>query len=209
MFRLLFGGLMILLLFGCLMPVSPPSVNQTQNDSNATFGCKKVVSEQPYTEKVCQNVSKMEEVCENRELNYSLAPVEKNFVCIENNLCMDRGQDGTCYYSLCSKGMTRCRSNITNLDAQKTGVWSVAANFSFESGAIFKKNPITNTLLPNETSVLDFEQSYEMGLNQSKPDCAIYITVPAKLQDCNFITKLVESCANVTKNRTIEKEVCE
>jgi hypothetical protein len=206
MLRYVLVGIMLIALFGCLMPVSSQAQNRTQE--NTTTDCKVVVTQEPFTEEICQNVSKMEEVCENRELNYSLAAVEKNFVCLEDSLCMDRGPDGVCYYKLCSKGMTRCRSNITNLDPQKTGVWGVAANFSFDSGTLFEKNPVSKTLFPNETRALDFEQSYEMDLNQKKPSCTIFVKTPAKLQDCNFITKLIENCINTTKNKTVEKTVC-
>ena len=208
--RLLRALLLILAtasLFGCITPLGPSGPLQPQEGANVTPSCKTVVSQEPYSESVCQNVSRMEEVCANRELDYSLSDITVINLCLESSLCTARYSDGTCVSYLCSKGMMRCMANLTNLDKQKAGTWSVGSTFAFK-GAVFDKNPQTKTLLPKETGVFDFSHFYDMDLNQPKPVCRIFVASPAKLQDCNFITRIEEECQNVTKYRTVEKEVC-
>ena len=193
--------------FGCLSQIQP-STNQSQ--ANATPSCRTVITQVPYTESVCQNVSKMEQVCANKELNYSLSGINMTFICVEQTLCVNYLQNGSCApLSLyCSKGMTRCRATLINLDDQKAGIWSVGANFTLD-GSVFGKNPESVTLLPNVSYVFDFEQFYEMDINQKKASCSIFVSSPAILQDCNYITTMTESCQNQTKYKETEKQVCD
>lgn len=174
---------------------------------NVTPECKTVVTQQPYTEQVCQNVSKMEEICQTRELNYSMSKINKTELCVEKNLCVNWYQNGSCISYYCSKGMTRCKATLTNLDLRKAGTWSVNADFII-NGSIFQKTPIKKTILPKESAVFDFSQFYDMDLNQKKPICKIFVVSPAKLQDCSFITKILEECSNVTKYKEVKKQVC-
>lgn len=170
--------------------------------------CRTVVMHEPYPIEECLNASKMEEFCAIRELNYSFSDVTKTWLCSEENLCVAYNPDGSCAKFFCSKGMTRCRITLTNLDDQKIGTWSVAANFSLD-GIVFDKNPSTKIILPKESAVFNFEQFYRMDMNQKKAECEIYVTEPAKVQDCNFITKVFEECKNITQYKEITKQVCD
>jgi len=190
------------ILFGC---VSAPLQNPLQ--PNATPSCSTVTTQEPYQEQVCQNVSKMDQVCANRELNYSLSPATKTYLCSENNLCVNWLGNGTCVTYYCSNGMTRCTANLTNLDPQKSGTWSVGANFSLD-GKVFGKNPVEVTLLPSESEIVDFDLFYGMDINQLKADCSIFISTPSRIQDCSFVTTTALDCQNVTKYRDVEKQVC-
>jgi|GEM_PF-2008423 len=193
------------ILFGCL---STPFQNPLPSlQPNATPSCNTVVTQEPYQGQVCQNITKSDEVCAIRELNYSLGRVTKTELCTDNSLCVNRLPDGTCVTSYCSQGMTRCMANLSNLDAQKSGTWYVGANFSID-GTVFDKNPIKADLLPLETQVMDFDLSYSMDINQKKPVCAIFIGTPARIQDCSLVARTVVDCQNVTQYRNVSKEVC-
>ena len=196
--------LILFALFGC---IALPST-QSQNGTNVSHGCKTVTSSEPYSESVCQNVSTMEEICQTKELNYTLVKDTQTDFCLENNLCTYLYSNGTCAISLCSKGMSRCKANLTNLDTQKSGTWDVAANFTFDN-AVFAQNPITKTILPKEQEIFDYSLFYDIGLGQEKPICLIYVKTPAKLQDCNYVTTIERQCANETKFKTIDTEVCD
>jgi hypothetical protein len=192
------------LFFGCISFMEDAAPIQP----NVTKQCRTIIVQEPYMAQECQNVSKMEEVCDVRELNYSKTDVTKIWLCTDKTLCVDYYANGSCVTYYCSKGMTRCHMNLTNNDPQKTGEWAVAANFTVD-GATFGKNPVKETLLPGETANFNFEQFYVMDLNQKKAECEIFVSEPAKIRDCSFITKITEQCQNVTKYKDVEKQVCE
>ena len=192
------------LFFGCISFMEDAAPIQP----NITKTCRTIIVQEPYLAEDCQNVSKMEEVCKVRELNYSMSEINKTWLCSEKNLCVNYFIDGSCIQYYCSKGMTRCYMNITNTDSQKSGDWAVSANFTID-GATFGKNPIKKTLLPGESAVFNFEQFYLMDLNQNKATCELYVSTPAKIRDCDFITKITELCQNTTKYKDVEKQVCE
>ncbi len=190
--------------FGCisLMEEAPPL------QPDVTPSCKTVIMQEPYTAVSCQNVSKMEEVCDTKQLNYSLVETNKTYLCAEKELCVAHYSNGTCAIKYCSKGMTRCIANLTNLDPQKSGTWIVAATFGLD-GVEVQKNPESRTLLPGESALLDFTQFYDMDINQKTATCKIFVSTPAKVQACSFITKIQEECRNVTEYKEVEKTVCE
>jgi hypothetical protein len=190
--------------FGCISFLEETAPIQP----NVSKTCRTVIVQEPYMAKDCQNVSKMEEVCQIRELNYTQTDVTKIWLCTEKDLCVDYFANGSCAVNYCSKGMTRCNLNITNTDPQKSGEWVVNANFTID-GSTFGKNPIKKTLFPGDSANFNFEQFYLMDLNQKKAECEIFVSVPARIQDCSFITKIIEQCQNTTQFKDVEKQVCE
>jgi hypothetical protein len=199
------------ILFGCIAPFTetgqvPPGANLT--GPNITPGCKTVVTQEPYNKTQCQNVSKMDEVCVNRELNYTLSPTVKTDICVSSDLCVNPYPGGGCATYYCSKGQTRCRANLTNLDPQKSGTWSVGANFTM-GGSVFGKDPVVETLLPGSTVPIDFQMLYNMDVNQVRPSCVVFVKSSPIIQDCNFITRITEDCQNVTEYKNVEKQVCQ
>lgn len=192
------------LFFGCISLLDDTIIEPPQ----VVPSCTNVSVQEPYMVEECQNVSRMEEVCVTRELNFSMSEVEETRLCVQKELCVNWLPDGTCVTKYCSKGMTRCKVNITNLDPQKAGEWIVSANFTVD-GNTFKKNSIKKTMLPQESAVFNFEQFYDMDINQKIAKCKIFVSEPTKLQDCSFITKLDEECSNTTKYKEVIKQICE
>jgi len=196
--------IVLALFFGCISFLGENAPIQPE----PTPECRTIIVSEPYAAQECQNVSLMEEVCQTRELNYTLSDVQKTYLCTEEGLCVDYYPNGSCAIYYCSKGMTRCNINLTNDDPQKTGDWSVSANFTVD-GATFGKNPVMKTLLPGESANFNFEQFYVMDINQKKADCEVFVSSPSKIRDCSFVTKISEQCTNITKYKDTEKEVCQ
>jgi hypothetical protein len=193
------------LFFGCISMMED-TVPPIQPDTAPS--CRIVLTQEPYSAEVCQNVSKMEEVCATKALNYSLVQTNKTYLCTEKELCVAHYSSGKCALKYCSKGMTRCLANLTNLDPQKSGTWSVSATFTVDSVEL-KKNPETETLLPGESAIFDFSQFYDMDQDQKTAECKIFVSTPAKVQDCSFITKIAKECKNETKYKEVEQKICE
>jgi len=191
--------------FGCISNLAPPIQLPAQNE---TTECKNITVKEPYVSEVCQNVSKMEQVCATRELNYSLSEINKTVLCIERNLCVNYYSNGSCATWYCSKGMVRCKMTLTNLDSQKAGSWSMGANFTLD-GNVFQKNIETETLLPNESAVYDYYQLYTMDINQKNAVCNIFVTEPAKLQDCISVSKAAVECKNITGYKDVSTQECQ
>ena len=191
--------------FGCISNLTPPIQPPAQNE---TAQCKTVTVREPFTSEVCQNVSKMEQVCATKELNYSLSAINKTIQCSERNLCVFYDPNGSCAVFYCSKGMARCRITLKNLDSQKAGTWALGANFTLD-GSVFEKGSEKKTLFPNESAVFDFYQFYTMDSNQKNADCDIFVTEPAKLQDCISVSKPAMECQNVTQYKEVSTQVCQ
>jgi hypothetical protein len=190
--------------FGC---ISMLDSNGAPQDVPTAPTCRTVIVQEPYTEEVCQNVSKMEEVCETITLNFSLSDINKTNICVEEGLCVNWFPNGTCTTYYCSKAMMRCQMHLTNLDTQKSGTFGISANFTL-GDATFNKEEITHTIFPTESATYDFNQFYVMDINQVKADCDLSVTSDAKLQDCRIESRIFEDCANTTKYQEVEKEIC-
>ncbi len=192
------------LVLGCISPAAPPQEN---NSVANTSSCRTVVTNEPYNDTACQNVSSMGQVCDTVVLNYSVSNTAKSEICVDKSLCAATDAFGNCISYYCSQGMTRCSVNITNMDPQKTADWSVAATFKTDR-MVFNQNPVKKTILPLETATFDFQQMYGMDINQKRPSCNVSVAVPPKIQACAYITTLKEECHPVTSYREVQKQVC-
>ncbi len=163
---------------------------------------------EPYNETECQNVSEVSEVCTARELNFTVGNIGKHDVCTNQDLCAASDANGVCRIYYCSKAITRCLMNVTNLDQTDTGDWTAAANFTL-AGAVFAQNPVIKRIRPGETVTYDFQLMYDMDLNQNRPTCVVTVTPPPPVDSCVYITTPLETCHNVTEYRTSEQEVCD
>lgn len=197
----------LMLVLGCISPVPPFQPPENVTVSSIVPSCKTVITSESYNDTVCQDVSKMEEVCSIRELNFTVSNIVKTELCINQDLCAVSDAFGNCIVYYCSRGTTRCSVNITNTDPQKIGEWSVVGIFKIDS-ATLNQNPVTKRILPLETTNFDFQLLYDMDINQKKPTCNVSVIAAPKTQDCTFVTRLNEECQQVPKYRDVEKQVC-
>ena len=100
------------LVLGCISPAAPPQEN---NSVANTSSCRTVVTNEPYNDTACQNVSSMGQVCDTVVLNYSVSNTAKSEICVDKSLCAATDAFGNCISYYCSQGMTRCSVNITNM----------------------------------------------------------------------------------------------
>lgn len=166
--------------------------------------CRTVITEEPYTEEVCQQISYTEEECEMKELTYTSGQIAMTDLCVEDGECV--GKDITACPLTCERAMKRCRMNITNEDAYE-GTWIVGATFGY-NGAAFVKNPESEAIEPGETYTFDFQQIYSMGSPPSTATCSVTVLYPAIAKICVNIEKTRTDCSNITRMRAVETEVC-
>jgi hypothetical protein len=195
--------LAMLFVAGC---VSPPSILQPQNATPAAEKtCHTVSEQQPYGEVECKDVSVTNQVCGLRALPYDMHNLSILHLCVDDGGCVGLPL-GDC--QSCTRAMTRCGLLITNDDNKSSGVWVVGANFTVTGGG-FIVNPISKTLGPGESYEFDFQQMYTPGNPISSASCAVYLMSAPKVDDCHDETRTSQECLNVTKYKTVERQVCE
>jgi hypothetical protein len=203
----LFLGLSIILLlfFGCLdggvttPPEQPP-------EQPSTPVCRMVSITEPYTEVECWNVTYTEQVCERKALEYFQSKTNKVDLCTSDSDCV--GKELVNCPNTCAKAMKRCRMNITNLNTKKSGTWTVGATFSRDSIG-FEKEPISKKIEPEQTFTFDFTQLYDLGQGGSSLECELLVLDTPVVEFCHDEARTFEECEEVTRYKTIEREVCE
>lgn len=138
-------------------------------------------------------------------LQFKVTELPKVNLCVADGPCV--GYDlGTC--PTCSKAMTRCVMVIENQDATATGTWTVGANFTL--GAFgFNKDPISQTIGPNQTATFDFHQIYVVSQPITSATCTLAVTDNPVIDDCHQETRTKTECQNVTTQQLVQKQVCE
>ncbi|MDD5171941.1 MAG: hypothetical protein PHF60_02800 [Candidatus ainarchaeum sp.] len=159
----------------------------------------------PVVSEECDNVSYTEQVCGQRALPYAVVELPKVELCVGDGPCV--GNDlGEC--STCSTAMTRCVWVIENKDATGTGTWTVAANFTLgDSG--FNREPISQTIGPNQTGTFDFQQIYQVNYPVTSAECHLAVSDAPIIDDCHEETRTKVECQNVTIQELVQTEVCE
>lgn len=200
-YLILLGLFSMLLIAGCISsPIQPPT--QTTEKPKT---CRTITEEKPTVKEECSPVSFTETVCGIRKLPYTITHLPKVDICIDDGDCVGKPL-GEC--TSCDKAMTRCVMTIKNDDPHKSGTWTVAANYTLGTGG-FNKEPITQTIAPNETFAFDFDQIYTTGSPINSASCLVYVVDEATVEDCYEETKQKSVCRNVTTTATIQREVCE
>lgn len=167
--------------------------------------CRTVTEVRPVLQEECGNFSYTEPVCGVRKLNYSLTWHPGVDLCISDGVCV--GQPlGDC--QACTKAMSRCILEITNNELQKSGTWTVGANYTLGKAA-FLKDPISMEIGPGESAKFDFNQIYNPGSPISSAVCALFVASEPTVDDCHEETRVRSECKNVTTNTTVEREVCQ
>ncbi len=193
----------VLMLAGCAG--TEPSQGSQAQGPGAQKTCRMVVDEIPGTVEECTDVSFTESVCGIRKLEYSVANVPKVDLCISNGPCFGRAliecQD-------CVKAMSRCILRITNDEKQKSGAWSVGANYTL-GNAGFVKDPITHTIAPGATADFDFDQIYTTGYPVKEASCVLFVVSEPTIEECVDETRTRQDCRNVSKIQQVQREVCE
>lgn len=195
-----------LLIAGCVGPTppTPPLPNITPGKT-----CTNVSSTTPYVTVDCSNTTSVNEKCEFKKLDYTLTDIDKLQICTLKDSCIGYDSKGKCVNYQCSKQTTICKLNITNNDDKFTGQWTVSGNFTM-NGIVFDKNPDTVSIAPKGTATVTFQQFYNIDNNNNQllAECAMYISSSPKIYHCMNITTTTEDCKNVTKYKTMTKEVC-
>lgn len=200
------GTLFMLILAGCVTPPTyQPPVTDGRPDDGEVSECKTVITEEPYTEEVCSQITYTEEECEMKELNYTSTTIAMTDLCVEDGPCV--GKDLFECIRTCKRAMKRCKMNITNTDKYE-GTWVAGATFGY-NGAAFVKNPISAIIDPGKTYTFDFYQIYTLGDPPSTATCSVTVLYPAITKVCLNIEKTGTRCENVTRMRAIETEVCD
>jgi len=193
----------VVFIAGC---ITPPSTNITTPPIlPGQKECTIVIDQEPYTELECGDVSYTDEVCVIRKLDYTATESPKVDLCISDTGCNGLPL-GDC--QACTQAMTRCILKIKNNEPTESGTWSVSAEYSIGDYG-FIKDPITHTIEPGETLAFDFNQIYSPGKPISSASCDLNVESEPMFQDCHQETRTRQECANVTKTRPIEREVCE
>ncbi|MDD5339848.1 MAG: hypothetical protein PHV13_01220 [Candidatus ainarchaeum sp.] len=196
---MLLGIFAMLLFAGCTMPAVPLITNnQTQQT------CHMVTEQKPVTTEQCGEVSTTEQVCGIRKLPYDATVLPRIDLCILDGMCVGKPLSDC---PACSNAMTRCTLIIENEDPQKSGTWTVGANYTLRNSG-FNKDPITATIKPNETFAFDFQQMYVPGDPVTSAICNIYILSEATVDDCHDETRTKSECRNVTTMSTVQRQVC-
>ncbi len=202
---ILAGLFAILMLAGCVTPpqqvITPPQ-NQTPTHQET---CRMVDQSVPVVTEQCGNVSYTEQVCGKRELPFTVVELPSVNLCVADGPCV--GHDlGEC--KTCTKAMTRCVWAIENKDPAATGTWTVGANFTL--GAFgFNKDPISQTIAPNQTATFDFFQMYMVSQPITSAVCHLAVAETAIVDDCHGETRQAVECQNVTTQKTVQTQVCE
>ncbi|NYZ73772.1 hypothetical protein H0O00_01380 [Candidatus Micrarchaeota archaeon] len=202
---ILAGIFAILLLAGCVSPPQEviPEPQPTPPTHEET--CRMVDEYVPVVTEECGPVSYTEQVCGERELPFTVVELPSVNLCVADGPCV--GHDlGEC--QTCSKAMTRCVWAIENKDLTATGTWTVAANFTI--GAFgFNKEPISQTIGPNQTATFDFYQIYMVSYPISSAVCHLALVDKAVVDDCHQETRTKTECQNVTTQQLVQKQVCD
>jgi hypothetical protein len=193
----------MLVIAGC---VTPPIVG-TQPGANASAEkkCHTVSEQQPYLEESCNDVSVTKPVCGTRALPYDMKNISILHLCVDDHNCVGNPL-GDC--QVCTRAMTRCGTIITNKDNKSSGTWVMGANFTVTGGG-FIRDPVSKTLGPGESYEFDFQQMYTPGNPISSASCNVYLVSAPKVDDCHDETRVTKECQNVTKYKTVERQVCE
>jgi len=201
------GTLLMFILAGCITP--PAYQAPAQQDSRPSDGgaveCRMVITEEPYVEEVCNQVSFTEQECDMKELNYTSGQIAVTDLCVDDGACV--GKQLTECISTCKRAMKRCRLNITNID-KYSGTWVVGAAFGY-NGASFVKNPQSQEIDPGKSHIFDFQQIYTLGSPPSSATCSVTVIYPAITKVCVDVEKTRIDCSNVTRLRAVETEVCD
>ncbi len=198
------GILAFLMVAGCTTtPLSKPPDQKPPVEENET--CRTVTEQVPVVKEECGEVAYTEDVCSMRKLNYTVRMLPVTDLCISDGVCTGKPL-GDCQQ--CTKAMTRCVMQITNEEHEKSGTWSVGANYTMGNFG-FEKDPITHTLAPNETVDFDFNQIYMPGFPISSAICTLAVVSEPSAETCIGHTRTTTECRNVTKTETVEKEVCQ
>jgi hypothetical protein len=198
------GILAFLMIAGCTTtPASKPSEEKPQPQKNQT--CRTVTEGVPVVTEECGEVAYTEQVCSVRKLNYSFKLLPQVDLCISDGGCVGK-QLGDCQG--CVKAMSRCIMQITNTESEKSGTWSVGANYTLGNFG-FHKDPITHSIGPNETVAFDFNQIYTPGYPISSATCTLAVASEPSAEICVGHTRTTTECMNVTKTQNVSKEVCQ
>jgi hypothetical protein len=198
------GILAFLVIAGCTTtPESKPPEQKPQPQKNQT--CRTVTEEVPVVKEECGEVAYTEQVCSMRKLNYTQKMLPKVDLCISDGVCTGKPL-GDCQG--CAKAMTRCILQITNLESEKSGTWSVGANYTMGTFG-FNKDPISHSIGPNQTSDFDFNQIYTPGFPISSATCTLAVVSEPSAEECIGHTRTTTECRNVTKTESVSKEVCQ
>ncbi|MFH1685588.1 MAG: hypothetical protein ABH983_04750 [Candidatus Micrarchaeota archaeon] len=195
--------LIFILAFGCVDTVVPPVQEEEEQKENIV--CRTIDQMVPAEFEECSDVAYTEQECGRRKLNYTAIEIPITHFCMLDGAC---GGKPLSQCSACQKAMTRCTMSIKNDDLKKTGIWAVAANFTLGT-SVFSRDPVTISIAPNETAVFDFQHFYTPGVPINSAGCNLVIKEPAVVDDCYEITRTRQECVNVTRDVSIQKEVCE
>jgi hypothetical protein len=198
----MFAMFVALLIAGCAEPL-PIITPEEEPEPEVT--CRTITEQIPTTEEVCEDVDYTEEVCEKKKLEYTVTDVPKLDLCIQDGDCVGEPLKDC---PSCSKAMTRCRMTITNDDPEKTGFWTVGANYSFD-GAGFIKDPIIASIGPGESFTFDFNQMYNPNYPVTSTTCKLAVVDEPVAEICHDETRTESVCQDVQVNETVQREVCE
>lgn len=200
-------GLFVLLSAGCLGPTEaqPEETPAPGPVPEPSVTCTTVSELVPFEEEQCSNLTVFEPVCERKELNFSTIKLEPVHLCSSDGACTGKPLN-ECF--TCSKAMTRCRLVVTNLDEDKPGVWKAGANFSI-GNAGFIKESVSSMIGPGENYTFDFFQIYTPENLRIPASCEVFIIDIPEVEVCKDVIHTQEECLNVTKYKTVDKQVCQ
>jgi hypothetical protein len=104
--------------------------------------------------------------------------------------------------------MTRCVLIVTNMDPEESGVWSVSANYSVKDAG-FIKEPVSQSIGPNESFAFDFFQIYVPDQPITSATCSLGVSGFPVIDDCHEETTVESVCKNVTTTTQVKKQVCQ
>lgn len=207
MLHIVLGLSLFLVLFGCLTPeATPPPPGVPTPQSPSLPGCKMVTITEPYQVTECWNLTFTEEVCDRKALEYAVSAVHTLDLCTQDSDCVGK-QLVECPRT-CEGAMKRCRMNVTNLDDANAGVWVAQANFTIDNLG-FEKEPTSAFILPGETFTFDYTQLYKLGLYGSSMECTMGLVSTPVAEVCHLEGRETTQCDEVTRYKTVEREVCE
>lgn len=194
-----------LLIAGCTtsLPSTKPESQTPQPSKTQT--CRTVTEQVPVTKEECGEVAYTEQVCNVRKLNYTQTSLPRTDLCISDGACLGKPLSEC---PNCVKAMTRCVLRITNTEKEKSGTWSVGANYTLGSFG-FQKDPISHTIGPGESADFDFNQIYTLSYPVSSATCDVAIMTVPTMEECVGQTKTTNECKNVTKTEAVSREVCQ
>jgi len=200
----IFGLILALLLAGCTTQQVQPTPQPKPTPQTGKI-CRNITEQIPIVSEVCENVSYTENICGIRKLNYSTLNPIKIDLCISEGACSGMPL-GDC--PSCQQAMSRCMLIVQNKEDQKSGMWSVGANFTIGTFG-FNKDPITSYIGPNENHTFDFNQIYVPGDPISSAVCSLSILSDPTIEECHQETRPKLVCRNETVMESVQKEVCQ